>query len=177
MSQAELVCLVGLITILACAPSDPGFVAGQERGRSGQGAVPVQQHAEAAAGPRIVTPRGEIILLEIARTDQQRARGLMFRESLPENHGMLFVFAESERHGFWMKNTFIPLDMLWIAEDGTIAAIIRDVPPCHSDPCPTYAPDAPGSFVLEIGAGEAKRLGLGEGDRLELRNIEPPTGG
>lgn len=127
--------------------------------------------------PHIVTPRGETIELEIARSDQQRARGLMFRESLPPSHGMLFVFAESDRHGFWMKNTFIPLDMLWIDGDGTIAEIQRDIPPCESEPCPTYAPESPGLYVLELAAGEADQLGLAEGDRLELRNIEPSSGG
>lgn len=127
--------------------------------------------------PHILTPRGETIELEIARSDQQRARGLMFRESLPSAHGMLFVFSESGRHGFWMKNTFIALDMLWIEADGTIAEIQRDIPPCGSDPCPNYAPESPGLYVLELAAGEADRLGLAEGDRLALRNIEGPAGG
>ncbi len=101
----------------------------------------------------------------------------MFRESLPENHGMLFIFPVSEQHGFWMKNTFIPLDMLWLDENGVITDIQRDIQPCNSDPCPTYAPDAPGLYVLELAAGEANRLGLEEGDHLELRNIEGTTGG
>lgn len=138
---------------------------------------PESQSQADPARPHIVTASGEVIELEIARSDQQRARGLMFRESLAPSHGMLFIFAESDRHGFWMKNTFIPLDMIWIEEDGTIAEIQRNIPPCRSDPCPTYAPEEAGLYVLELAADEAERLGLKAGDRLELRNIESRAGG
>lgn len=144
-----------------------------------QGGAAAEQESSVSVEslPHLLTPSGERIELEIARTDQQRARGLMFRESLPPAHGMLFVFIESDRHGFWMKNTFIALDMLWLEEDGTIAEIQRDIQPCNSDPCPSYEPDSPGLYVLELAAGEADRLGLEEGDRLELRNIAGATGG
>lgn len=138
---------------------------------------PATESESAVERPHLLTPSGERIELEIARSDQQRARGLMFRESLPPNHGMLFVFPVSEQHGFWMKNTFIALDMLWLDERGTITEIQPDIQPCFSDPCPTYAPDSPGLYVLELAAGEADRLGLVEGDRLELRNIASKTGG
>lgn len=143
-----------------------------------EGVTPGQSSsASAETRPHLLTSSGERIGLEIARSDAQRARGLMFRESLPPAHGMLFIFSESDLHGFWMKNTFIPLDMVWIEADGTIAEIQRDIQPCHSDPCPSYAPESPGLYVLELAAGEADRLGLREGDHLELRNIAGPAGG
>lgn len=161
-----------VVALCACVPAETRT---HENSQMDSGAQEATQGDPSR--PHIVTPAGETIELEIARSDQQRARGLMFRESLPPSHGMLFVFAESDLHGFWMKNTFIALDMLWIEADGTIAEIQRDIPPCGSEPCPSYAPDSPGLYVLELAAGEADRLGLAEGDRLELRNIEPSPRG
>ncbi|MDX1583118.1 MAG: DUF192 domain-containing protein [Thermoanaerobaculia bacterium] len=162
---------LAILIVVACAPSDSNVLTEEKRMEEEVSRKP------AAKQPHVVTPDGETITLEIARTDAQRARGLMFRENLPRNHGMLFIFTESERHGFWMKNTFIPLDIIWIGEDGTIAEVMPDVPPCFSDPCPTYAPSQSGRYVLELAAGEAERLGLSAGDRVELRNIETPGRG
>lgn len=162
--------LMAVLLLATCTPSD----APANRGTA-QLETPREAHHSTA--PHAVTTRGDTITLEVARTDAQRARGLMFRESLPQGHGMLFVFPESDLHGFWMKNTFIHLDMLWLERDGTIADIITNVPPCRSDPCPTYAPEAPGVWVVELAAGEVARLGLSEGQRLELRNIDGAPNG
>lgn len=173
MRPTESFFMIALAAV-ACTPADSS-AAGSDTMRSTKTGSAITEIDRGV--PHLVTRSGQTIVLEVARSDQQRARGLMFRESLPENHGMLFVFSESEPHGFWMKNTFIALDMLWLGEDGTIVEIKRDVPSCSADPCPTYVPDAAGLYVLELAAGESDRLGLSAGDRLELRNIQPPPSG
>jgi hypothetical protein len=85
---------------------------------------------------------------------------------------MLFLFPDTAVYPFWMKNTLIPLDIIWIDGSGAIVDIARDVPPCRADPCPSYPPKGPARYVLELSAGEAAARGLGEGDRLVLEGIE-----
>lgn len=112
---------------------------------------------------------GERYSVEVARDDAARARGLMFRDSLPEGHGMLFIHDREERQAYWMKNTRIPLDILYF--DGSLRLVSqqRDVPPCSSgDRCPPYPSRAPALYVLELNAGEARRLGLEDGTVMEL---------
>ncbi len=102
--------------------------------------------------------------VEIAKTPQEQARGLMFRESLADGKGMLFVFESEIRHSFWMKNTLISLDIIWIDSDGKIVYISQNTPPCVADPCPSYAPDAPAKYVLEVAAGQIQKTGAQAGD-------------
>ena len=87
--------------------------------------------------------------IEIAETPEQRQIWLMHREYLPEKSGMLFVFQQSSPYGFWMKNTLIPLDMIWIDQDQKIIDIQQAVP-CTADPCPSYKPSWPALYVLEL---------------------------
>lgn len=103
--------------------------------------------------------------VEIADDPMEQAKGLMFRESLAENGGMLFVFDREGKHSFWMKNTLIYLDILWIDGAGEIAGISENTPPCATDPCPGYVPEAPAKYALEIVAGEARKIGAHIGDR------------
>jgi len=103
--------------------------------------------------PRVVLPSGAIYRIELARTPEEQQRGLMFRESLPERSGMLFLFEDDSPHRFWMKNTMIPLDMIWMDGDGRVLFVSANTPPCKADPCPNYGPDVPAASVLEI-AGE-----------------------
>lgn len=117
---------------------------------------------------RIVLPGGAAITAELAVTLEERARGLMFRESIASDQGMLFVFEEPDLHGFWMKNTLIPLDIIWLDSDKRIVHIERNVPPCVAEPCPTYAPGIPAGYVLELKAGSAEARGLKLYDRLEF---------
>ena len=117
---------------------------------------------------KVFFPDGGSIMAELAVTDAERARGLMFRERILPDQGMLFVFEEEGIYPFWMKNTLIPLDILWLGRDRRIVHIAADVPPCEADPCPTYDPDIPASYVLELKAGEARARGLKPGDRLEF---------
>lgn len=92
----------------------------------------------------------------------------MFRESLPPGQGMLFFYDNPLRPSFWMKNTLIPLDMLFIGADSRIVDIAQDQQPCVADPCPSYTASAESTFVLEIPAGQARAQGISVGDSVEL---------
>lgn len=107
--------------------------------------------------------------VEIAADDAERARGLMFRDALPAGHGMLFIHERQEPQAYWMKNTRIPLDILYFDNARKLVSQQRDVPPCSlGDACPPYPSDAPARFVLELNAGEAARLQLNEGAELHF---------
>jgi uncharacterized membrane protein (UPF0127 family) len=118
----------------------------------------------------ITTPQGMKIQAELADTTQKRATGLMFRESLPANHGMLFTFFEEQGWSFWMKNTRIPLDIIWMSKGKRIVHIERNVPICTrtDDGCPNYQPNEPAMYVLELAAGTADALKLQRGARLQF---------
>lgn len=101
--------------------------------------------------------------VEIASTEDEQAQGLMFRRQLGPNEGMIFPFATSRMASFWMKNTLIPLDMIFIRSDGTIAMIAPNTVPQSLTP---VGPGEPVSAVLEIPGGRAAELGIAEGDRV-----------
>jgi uncharacterized membrane protein (UPF0127 family) len=103
--------------------------------------------------------------LEVAKTPQEQAIGLMFRTELPDDRGMLFPIAPARNVRFWMKNVLIELDMVFLRE-GIVQAIIPNVPPCLSDTCPNYGPDVPVDGVIELKGGRAAQLGLKVGDRI-----------
>jgi len=123
------------------------------------------------AGPRVEMPSGAVYRLDVARTAEEQQQGLMYRESLPDRLGMIFVFSEASVHHFWMKNTMIPLDIIWMAADGKVIFVSANTPPCKSDPCPNYGPEEPAPLVLEIAGGMAAREGIGPGKRLHLRDV------
>lgn len=107
--------------------------------------------------------------VEVADDDAERARGLMFRDALEPDSGMLFVHEREEPQAYWMKNTRIPLDILYFDADRRLVSQQRDVPPCSlGDRCPPYPSAAPARFVLELNAGEAARIGLEDGTELTL---------
>lgn len=91
--------------------------------------------------------------VETAATTFERGKGLMYRESLGENNGMLFVYTEPTANKFWMKNMLIPLDMIFINSEYEIIYIVEDAQPCEADPCEKYGPDSEYSYVLEVNAG------------------------
>ena len=127
----------------------------------------------AAAGPRVVMPSEAVYRIEIARTPEEQAQGLMFRESLPDNTGMLFPFPDKGVHRFWMKNTMIPLDMIWMDPDGKVLFVSADTPPCRADPCPSYGPETPAASVLEIAGGKAAKEKIGVGTVLRFMDVKP----
>lgn len=103
--------------------------------------------------------------VEIAITPEERARGLMFRENLDDNRGMLFIFEEEDIHPFWMRNTLIPLDIIWIDSNNKVVFISRNTQPC-GETCPIIEPDEQSIYVLEINAGISERIGLDIGNEL-----------
>jgi uncharacterized membrane protein (UPF0127 family) len=100
--------------------------------------------------------------VEIAADDAARAEGLMFRQSMADDHGMLFDFKREQPTSFWMKNTYIPLDMVFMRADGTVVNIAENTVPFSEASVPSAAPVR---FVLEVNAGVTRRLGLKPGDR------------
>jgi len=107
---------------------------------------------------------GQRYSVEVADDDAERARGLMFRDSMEAGHGMLFIHDQEAPQAYWMKNTRIPLDILYFDDERTLVSQRRDVPPCTlGNRCPSYASDAPARYVLELNAGEAARLRLQDG--------------
>jgi uncharacterized membrane protein (UPF0127 family) len=105
----------------------------------------------------------ECIQVEVVRKEEEMRRGLQFRESLDADGGMLFIFQKSGVHAFWMKDTLIPLDMVWMDYARRIVHIEEDVPPCEKDPCPSYTPSKEALYVLEVNAGYAARHRLKPG--------------
>jgi uncharacterized protein len=111
---------------------------------------------------------GQRFSVELATDDASREHGLMMRTALAPDHGMLFVFSYQAPQGFWMKNTLIPLDILYFDTDRRLVSAQLNVQPCKADPCPVYPSDAPARYVLELSAGTAKRLGVQVGDELKI---------
>ncbi|XGV89259.2 MAG: DUF192 domain-containing protein [Limnothrix sp. BL-A-16] len=154
---ARSLLVLGAIGLMACAPleasqPEPG---GQQ--------LPIEART---------TIGTQEILLEVARTPEQQAIGLMFRRSLAPGRGMLFPFEQARLARFWMKNTLIPLDMVFLRE-GRVVAIEANVPPCREDPCPSYGPNLWVDAVLELPAGRSAQLGLKVGDRLAINPASP----
>lgn len=110
---------------------------------------------------------------EVAVTAEERSLGLMFRETLLPGTGMLFVFPREGRHGFWMKNTLIELDIVFIGADRKVVDIARRAQPCRAEPCPQYFPAGPAAYALEIAGGLADRYGIAAGDPVEFREATP----
>ena len=112
------------------------------------------------------------IQLEVAQTPQQQATGLMFRESLADDRGMLFPFPNERMARFWMKNVPISLDMIFLNGD-RVVGIASDVPPCKTEPCPIYGPNALVDGVIELRGGRARELAVEVGDTIEIQSSEP----
>lgn len=106
--------------------------------------------------------------VEVAETEGARARGLMFRETLGDEEGMLFPFDIPRRYGFWMKNVRIPLDIIWLDTNRRIVWIVERARPCTADSCPMYLPEAEASYVLEVVGGFVARHGVAIGDAVEI---------
>ena len=136
------------------------------------GGVAASPKPTPVSGPRVVLPSGKAIAVEVARTEEETSQGLMYRESMPEANGMVFVFKGEEIRPFWMKNCHFPLDMVYTLNDGTVVDVLRDVPPCAADPCPNFPPKAPADTVLEVNAGVAPANGVAPG--VKLRYVEVP---
>lgn len=116
-----------------------------------------------------ITSSGEVRFdIEIADEPHERQRGLMFRQSMPADRGMLFVFPAESRQGFWMQNTPLALDLMFVGADGTVRAIAPGTPFSTA----SISPDVESQFVLELLAGTAQKMGIEVGDRLRHPRIE-----
>ncbi|WP_227357045.1 DUF192 domain-containing protein [Haladaptatus salinisoli] len=115
------------------------------------------------------------VTLEVANSPDERSHGLMYRRSLPRNHGMLFVFGEATTQSFWMKNTLIPLDIIFVSANGTVINV------AHADPQPeasdsqlrSYTSEAPAKYVVEMRQGFANRTGIEPGTKLVFGGSRP----
>jgi len=122
-----------------------------------------------ASGGDWVELAGNRYTVEIAATDEARARGLMFRDTLEDGHGMLFIHDSEAPQAYWMKNTRIALDILYFDDARRLVSQQRDVPPCSGgNRCPSYPSKGAARYVLELNAGEARRIGLEDGETLTL---------
>lgn len=122
-----------------------------------------------AARAKVHTAKGvAVVTLEVARTQAAHERGLMGRSELAPDAGMLFVFDQSSPHGFWMKNTLIPLDMIFLAADRTIVGLVERAVPQTLTP---RGPDTDAMYVLEVPAGWVARVGLRRGLRARIDGI------
>jgi hypothetical protein len=137
------------------------------------GDEPVHGRTETPILVRIRTNGGTIELkaLQVARTPEARAEGLMDRTSLPPDGGMAFLFEAETTAAFWMKDTLIPLSILFWQGDGRIIDIL-DMSPCRADPCPVYRASAPYVGAIEMNRGAFERLGVEVGDTLEYRLLD-----
>lgn len=121
--------------------------------------------------PTCALPDATTIRLELAVTDEDREIGLMFRDVVPAGTGMLFLFPQDGIWPFWMKNTMVGLDFIWLDAAGKVVEVRADVPPCRADPCPSYAPTASSRAMLEMVAGSAAKHGITPGATLRFSGV------
>jgi len=129
-------------------------------------AVPVT--AEGPLEPLRVMASGQAhdFKVEIADDEAERTKGLMFRETLLADHGMLFLFPDEAERSFWMRNTILPLDIIYVSKTGQVVSIQKNAIPYDKTPLPSYGEAA---AVLEINGGLSDQLGIRPGDRIEHR--------
>jgi uncharacterized membrane protein (UPF0127 family) len=113
----------------------------------------------------IINDAGDSLRFDIylAESPEQQRRGLMFVRSMPDTTGMLFVYEDDDFHSMWMKNTFIPLDMIFARSDGSVSSVISNTTPLTLN---SNQSREPVSYVLELNAGIARRMGIGQSSRL-----------
>lgn len=122
-----------------------------------------------------VTINNQLVELEVAQTPQEQATGLMSRETLADNRGMLFPFDPPRPVSFWMKNVLIDLDMIFL-RDGEVIYVQGSAPPCQSTPCPTYGPAGEMiDQVIELRGGRAAELGVKKSDRISVQFLSPES--
>lgn len=121
-----------------------------------------------AQEPHVIL-KGERFFVDLALDSDTQALGLMFREELADDHGMLFVFPVENMRSFWMKNCRIPLDIFYFDEELKLVSVAENARPCKTARCPSYPSKGPAKYVLELNAGKASELGVQPGDVLELR--------
>jgi len=160
--------VVGLgMMLMGCTTSVP--VASQDNPGT-EATIPVANGGQSLPIAAKVTIGDQVIQLEVAKSPNEQAIGLMYRSQLAPDRGMLFPFSPARQVSFWMKNVLINLDMVFL-QNGKVVAIASNVPPCKTDPCPMYGPQEIVDQVIELRGGRAKELGLKPGDRLTIQPV------
>jgi uncharacterized membrane protein (UPF0127 family) len=173
-----------LVSFASCrrnSPSEPSSTnAQQDPGRgSGSGTTPAgaagnHEGLPPLTGPNVVfRPAGQppvAVRVEVQRTEAEHARGLMYRRDLDEMAGMIFVFREPAHQTFWMRNTYLPLDMIFITADRHVLGVVRNATPMTDDPREV---EGDSQYVLEVNAGWADRHHVGTGTPVEFVNVPP----
>jgi uncharacterized protein len=127
-------------------------------------------------GPAVIPlklPSGKLLQAELMIKDEDRQMGLMFRPSLPMDHGLLFIFAEPDFHGIWMKNCKFPIDIVWLDEERRVVHVQEGAPPCKTEPCEVYTPLRRASYVIEINSGQARKEKLAVGSVVDFKLPAP----
>lgn len=145
----------GILVLAACNPQPA----------TSEGTMPELDGAFEFAQLEIVNDSGERLSFDIylAKTDEQRRRGLMFVRNMPERTGMLFIYNEEDIHSMWMKNTYIPLDIIYALGDGRVSSVIQDTVPLSLT---SLASREPVQYVLELNAGAARQFGIGRSSQI-----------
>ena len=122
------------------------------------------------ASRTVTLPDGTAIHAEVKADRQGQATGMMYRDSLAKNRGMLFVYGAPLREAYWMHNCKIALDIIWLEKDGKVVEVVPDAPPCNGPErsCPSYGGNHFANYVLELGAGQAKAHGVETGKVIRL---------
>jgi len=161
-------CCVIVATVAGCAsPLNTATNSASNAAASGTGNAGSATTAVKALRYRVTIGNGTV-LAEVADTAAQQETGLMYRTSLNEDAGMLFIFQTQEQQSFWMKNMRFPLDIIFITGDKHVLDIYASVPPCPGDPCPLYTSSGPIKYVLEVNAGFSARNGITNGDPVTI---------
>lgn len=167
MSSRSLLCrftALGLTAALGTAGCGPTAPAAETP------AAPIAAAAPAVHAAPTVLLRGRRYTVELARSEEQRERGLMHRTHLPATQGMLFIFPSRRPLGFWMKDTPLPLDVLFFDADLRLVNF-HSAKPCLAEPCPIYWAQGFAQYALELNAGQGKAMGLEVGDVLTLEGM------
>ena len=158
----KLTLLLG-ISLLPVVPGCAGNAQEPDR----EAAREVEKVPELFMG-QVTLPSGREFLVSLAVTPEEQARGYMYQNHIPPDEGMLFVYEEAAVSNFWMKNTLVSLDIIWLDRENRVVAIEHSAQPCKEDPCPLYGPRIPTFSVLEVRGGIASEEGLETGDRLQI---------
>jgi uncharacterized membrane protein (UPF0127 family) len=171
MTRTFLSCAIAA-TVLAAAPLVAAAAAGHPKASPADEFVYRPEDAarafEGAGHATVRFPGNRVITVVLADTPERSMYGYMFHPEVKESEGMLFVYPENASHSFWMKNTLVPLDIVWMDESFNVLYIEAPAKPCQADPCPSYGTPRLSRYVLELRAGTARREGLKPGDTLRV---------
>lgn len=169
-----------LLAAIAVAARPAGAASGRSAPPADESSITPEMVKQAFMGVSragVTFPGGRVIAVEIADTTERVTYGYMFRTEVRDDEGMIFLFPAPDVHAFWMKNTLVPLDILWMDDRFNVVYVQNETPPCKSDPCPSYGSLRKASYVLELKSGVARREGVKAGSRLGVNFPVGVSGG